>query len=65
MNKKDFWTLILCNAVAVVLLIQHFCKIPIAFECFCIWTLISMLIHIGILRDYVKVPVFVKEDHTR
>lgn len=61
MNKKDFWLLMFCNAAAVVLLIQHFCKIPIAFECLCIWSTISMLIHIGILLDCVRLVVLAEE----
>lgn len=57
MNKKDFCGLMRCNAVTVVLLIQTFYNLPIALECLSIWSIISLLIHIGILRDYAKPTV--------
>ncbi len=61
MNKKDFWTLMFCNFVTALLLIEHLSGLDIALECMCVWTIISMLIHIHILKDYVRISVFVKE----
>lgn len=61
MNKKDFWTLLVCNFGTLVLLLEHLSGMELALECMCVWTAISMLIHIHILRDYVVVHEFVKE----
>jgi hypothetical protein len=65
MSKKDFWTLMFCNLVTVTLLIEHLCGLCLALEIMCIWTSISILAHISILRDYVKVSKFVHHDYTR
>lgn len=61
MNKKDFWTLVVCNFVAIILLIEHLCGLEIALECLCAWMCISMLIHIYILRDYVRLAIVIEE----
>lgn len=65
MSKKDFWTLMFCNLVTVTLLIEHLCGLWLALEIMCIWTSISTLAYISILRDYVKVSKFVHRDYTR
>lgn len=61
MNKKDFWTLMACNFTTLLLLVEHLCGMDLALECMCIWTMVSMLIHIHILKDYVRVHVFVED----
>ena len=61
MNKKDFWTLVLCNLVTVTLLIECLFGLCLSLECLCIWTLISLLIHIAILRDYIRVTIEVED----
>ena len=61
MNKKDFWTLMACNLTTLILLVEHFCGMDMALECMCVWTMVSMLIHIHILRDYVRLSVVVEE----
>ena len=61
MNKKDFFTLMACNLTTLVLLIEHFCGMDLALECMCVWTAISMIIHIFILRDYVIIHGYVQE----
>jgi hypothetical protein len=65
MNKKDFWTLIACNFGTLILLIEHLCGLEIALTCMCVWTIVSMIIHICILKDYIFTFGFVEEDHTR
>lgn len=62
MNKKDFWTLMACNLATLILLVEHFCGMDLALECMCVWTAVSMLIHIHILRDYVRLSVVVEEE---
>jgi hypothetical protein len=61
MNKKDFFTLMACNLTTLVLLIEHFCGMDLALECMCVWTVISMIIHIFVLRDYVIIHGYVQE----
>lgn len=65
MNKKDFWTLIACNLGTLILLIEHLCGLEIALECMCVWTIISMIIHICVLKDYIFIREFVNEDSTK
>lgn len=65
MNKKDFCMLMLFDFGSFVLLIEHLFGLDLAFGIFSIWTIISMLVHIYILRDYVVTHEFVREDHTR
>jgi hypothetical protein len=60
MNKKDFWSITLCNLVTATLLIECFIGLCYSLECLCIWTIISMLIHIYVLRDYVKISVIIE-----
>lgn len=62
MNKKDFWTLMACNFVTLILLVEHFCGLDLALECMCLWTAVSMIIHIYILRDYVRLSITVEEE---
>lgn len=61
MNKKDFWTLIGCNLTTGILLIEHLCGLDKALECMIFWTIISMLIHIHILKDYIRLAVEIRE----
>lgn len=65
MNKRDFWALMGCNLITVTLLLEHLSGLCLALEIMCIWTIISMLVHINILLDYIRIPVFVKEDFTK
>lgn len=58
MNKKDFWTLVFCNLVTVTLLIERLFGLCLALECLHIWSIISLLVHINILRYYKK--LFIK-----
>ena len=62
MNKKDFWFLMFCNLVTATLLIECLFGLCLSIECLCIWAVISLLIHINILRDYTKVTIEVEED---
>jgi hypothetical protein len=65
MNKKDFWTLMLFNFVSVILLIECWCGLELALQCMCVWVIVSLLVHIGILKNYVISYSFVREDYTR
>ena len=62
MNKKDFWSLMACNLITVVLLIEHLCGLEKALECMALWTIVSMIIHIYILRDYVRLSITTEEE---
>ena len=57
MNKKDFFALLCSNIPTVILLVEHLCGMALALECMIAWLIVSMLIHINILRDYVRVYV--------
>lgn len=61
MNKKDFFTLMACNLTTLILLIEHFCGMDLALECMCVWTVVSMIIHIFVLRDYIIIHGYVQE----
>lgn len=62
MNKKDFWTLLICNFGVLVLLIEHLCGLELALNCMIGWCIISLLIHIHILKDYVRFSIEVEEE---
>lgn len=62
MNKKDFWTLVACNLVTFAILIEHLCGLELAIWCMCAWGIISAIIHINILRDYVQLRITTEED---
>jgi hypothetical protein len=62
MDKKDFWSLMFCNLVTVTLLIEHLCGLCLALELMCIWSTISILIHISIIRNYIKLITIIEED---
>lgn len=53
MNKKDLFGLMLCNAVALILLIEHWCGLELALPIMCVWTIISLAVHIWVLKDYI------------
>jgi hypothetical protein len=53
MNKKDFMTLIIYDIVTLLLLIEHLCGLELALALMCIWTMISMIAHISIFKDYI------------
>lgn len=64
-NKKNLITSIALNFVSIILLIEHWCGLEAAIYVLVGWTIMSLIIHINILRDYVVVPTFGREDHTR
>lgn len=53
MRKKDFWTLILFNAGILILFIEHLCGLELAMPFMCAWTIVSLVAHIWILKDYI------------
>ena len=61
MNKKDFWSLVGCNFVSAVLLVELLCGLDKALECMLVWTIISLITHIHILKDYVQLTIEIKE----
>ena len=61
MRKKDFWTLVVCNLVTVILLTEHLCGIDLALECMIVWQILNMMLHIYILRDYAQITIFTEE----
>ena len=65
MNKKDFWTLLIMNITSIILLIECWCGLELALWCLCAWTIISMVVHICVLKDYIFTFEFVKEDYTK
>ena len=65
MNKKDFLTLMMFDLTSLILLIEHLCGLELAIWCLGFWTIISLIVHICIFRDYVVTNVFIREDHTK
>ena len=65
MNKKDFWTLMLCNIVSAILLVESFCGLEAAFYTLCIWSVISAVTHICVLRNYVITYSYVQKDYKK
>jgi hypothetical protein len=64
-NKKNLITSLTLNFVSLILLIEHWCGLEAAIYVLVGWTILSLIIHINILRDYVIVHKFVREDHTK
>ena len=52
MNKKDFLKLILCDIVMILLLVEYWAGLELALPILCVWTIISLIVHIVILKDY-------------
>ncbi len=65
MNKKDFWTLLVMNLTSLILLIEHWCGLEAAIWVLCVWTAVSLITHIWVLRDYVVTYEFVREDYVK
>ena len=57
MNKKDFWTLMIFNIVGAILMIEHLSGFELALEFFVGWTIISLIVHIFVLRHYVRIHI--------
>jgi hypothetical protein len=64
-NKKNLITSLALNFVSLILLIEHWCGLEAAIYVLVGWTILSLIIHINILRDYIIVHKFVREDHTK
>jgi hypothetical protein len=65
MDKKDFIAVVTGVSTSVILLIEHWCGLEAAIYVLVGWMILSLIVHINILRDYVVVHTFVREDHTR
>ena len=57
MNKGDFWKLVVLNITHVILLIEWFFGLECAFGILIGWTIISLISHIYILRDYITIHI--------
>jgi hypothetical protein len=57
MNKKDFRILCVFNAVSLALLIEHRCGLELALPLLCVWTAISLVAHVMILKNYIGTAV--------
>lgn len=64
-NKKNLIISFVCCIITLILLIEYLCGLEIAIYCLCGWTMLSCIIHINMLRDYVVVHKFVKKDYTK
>lgn len=53
MNKKDFWILVMFNLATLILLIEHWCGLELALPFMCVWTIVSLIVHICVLKDYI------------
>lgn len=62
MNKKDFWTMLGFDFTVFVLLIEHIAGLELAFELMIATTIISLLVHIHILKDYVRLAISIEEE---
>ena len=51
-NKKNLITSLALNLVALILLIEHWCGLEAAIYVLVGWMILSLIIHINILRDY-------------
>jgi hypothetical protein len=65
MNRQNLMCLITCNVVTTGLLIEYFCGVPHSLELLCVSTVVSLIAHICVLKDHVRLSRFVKEDYTR
>ena len=62
MNKKDFWTLIICCAVSFMLLVEHLCGLQLALPILCGWSIFSLIIlTVTILRNCKPITITVDE----
>lgn len=62
MNKKDFWTLIICCIGSFVLLVEHLCGLQLALPILCVWSIFSLIILIvTILRNYKPITITTEE----
>ena len=62
MNKKDFWTLMFCDIAVLIIFVEHLCGLELALECMCFTAIVSCIVHICILRDYVRICITTEED---
>lgn len=62
MKKKDFWTLIGCDAAIAVLILEHLAGLEVAIHCLSIWTIITLIIHIAILKEYIVIGIGTAEE---
>jgi hypothetical protein len=62
MKKKDFLTLLICNLGTLVLFVEHFIGLEIAGICLWLWTILSLIIHIAILKEYIIIGVEIVEE---
>ena len=65
MNKKDFWILMLFDFISVLLIIECWCGLELALPCMCGWVIVTLIVHICVLKNYVVSHCFVHEDYTR
>ena len=65
MRKKDFLASVLFNSGTLILFLEHLAGLRFALELMCYWTIVSLIVHIWILKDYIFTFGFVKEDHTK
>ena len=62
MDKKDFWTLIICGAVSFILLVEHLCGLRLALPILCAWSIFSLItLAVTILRNYKPITITVDE----
>lgn len=57
MNKGDFYKLLVLNITHVILIIEWLFGLELAFQLLICWTIISLIAHIYILRDYITFQV--------
>lgn len=62
MKKKDFWILIGCDAAIVALILEHLAGLEVAIHCLSIWTIITLIIHIAILKEYIIIGTEIVEE---
>lgn len=54
MNKRDFCTLFVSNAISVLLVLEYYTGLEFAVNMLAIWTLVNIIICSAILRNYIK-----------
>ena len=61
MNKRDFLVSTIFNSVSLLLFIEHLFNLEAALPCFIGWSMISLIVHIVIFRNYAKILIIKEE----
>jgi hypothetical protein len=60
--KKEFLVSLVCCLVFIILLVQTLIGMELALGCLVMWSIISLIAHIYILRDCISIEFCFEED---